>query len=199
MKKLLSVILAAIMATSMCVASVIPAMAASVNSPVASTLQEGKVTITINGEVKQGVTYTTSATDSREVIFTFTGTGTLKGWENNLKELGLVEGTDFTIVENTDGTLAITFLTQKAVDSWNTGYVKVNAIVDEITEDTTAQTEETTEADEEETAEEATTTKSNASAKSPNTGVSTSAIAGSIALAGAGFAVLVATKKKDAE
>ena len=43
------------------------------------------------------------------------------------------------------------------------------------------------------------TGKSNGSNKSPKTGAAVSAVAASVALAGAGFAVLAASKKKDAE
>lgn len=206
MKKLLSIILSAIMAVSMCTAAALPVLAAdAVKSPTASTipdgttttapgvttpatLQDGKVTPTVNGENRQGVTYGPSSTNPNEVTFRYDGEGTLIGWEYNLTELGLISGTDFTAVENTDGSLTITFITQTAIGQWNDGNVKVNALV-EFDEEEEPVEEEPTEA----------TTKKNPSSKSPSTGVSTAVIAGSIAAAGAGFAVLAASKKRDAE
>lgn len=195
MKKLLSIILSAIMAVSMCTVAALPVLAAdSVKSPTAATLQDNKATVTVNGENRQGVTYGPSATNPNEITFRYNGEGTLIGWENNLTALGLVEGTDFRAVQNTDGSLTITFLTQKSIELWNEGKVWVNAIVDFGVETTTEEeTEEETEPEEEKT------TKKNKSSKSPSTGASTAVIAGSIAAAGAGFAVLAAAKKKDAE
>lgn len=188
MKKLLSIILSAIMAVSMCTAFALPVLAADVKSPTAATLQNDKATVTVNGENKQGVVYSPSSTNPNEITFKYDGEGTLTGWENNLAALGLVEGTDFKLAQNTDGSLTITFISQNAVTQWNAGKVCVNALVD-FEEETT---EEVIEEEEE-------TTKKNASSKSPSTGASTAALAGSIAVAGAGIAVLAASKKRDAE
>lgn len=181
MKKLISILLAAIMATSLCAASAIPVMA--VPSRVAPVLEDDKATTTVNGKQVPGVIYNPSETNPNEVTFVYTGEGTLVGWEHNLISNGLVEGVDFNAVQNPDGSFTITFVTEKAVGVWNAGLVVVNALVDFPT----------TEPDED------TTEKKNTSSKSPATGVSTVAIAGSIAAAGAGIAVLAATKKKDAE
>lgn len=190
MKKLLSIIISAVMAISMCSIAVMPAFAAeAVKSPTAATLQDGKVTPTVNGENIQGVTYGPSTTNPNEITFKYNGDGTLTGWEENLKELGLVSGTDYTRTDNADGTMTLTFISQKAIAKWNEGSVKVNALVDFGEEDTTEEEEEETEE----------TTKKNASSKSPKTGASMTALAGSIAVAGAGLAVLAATKKRDAE
>lgn len=217
MRKFISIAISAIMAVSMCTAAALPAFAAdNVSSPTASTipdttvpgttvpgtsttesttlatLRDGMVTPTVNGQNIQGVTYGFSATNPNEVTFRYDGEGTLISWEDNLVALGLVSGTDFVAVQNTDGSYTITFMTQTGVNQWNSGNVKVNAIVD-FGEDTTV----IEEVEEEETEEE--TTKKNVSSKSPSTGVSTAVIAGGIAVAGAGFAVLTASKKKDAE
>ncbi|MGN1420701.1 MAG: hypothetical protein ACI4XC_04230 [Eubacterium sp.] len=185
MKKLLSIILSAIMAVSMCTAFALPVLAAdTVKSPTAATIQDDKAIVTVNGENKQGVVYGPSDTNSNEVTFRYDGEGTLTGWENNLTTLGLVEGTDFKLVINEDGSLTITFISQNAIAQWNDGKVWVNALVD---------------FDEETTEEPKETTKKNPSSKSPSTGASTAVIAGSIAAAGAGIAVLAASKKRDAE
>ncbi|MGN1328426.1 MAG: hypothetical protein ACI4V4_01865 [Eubacterium sp.] len=191
MKKLLSIILSAIMAVSMCTVAALPVLAAdTVKSPTAAALQNDKATITVNGENRQGVTYGPSSTNSNEITFRYDGEGTLTGWENNLSALGLAVGTDYTLVQNPDGSLTITFISQAAIDQWNAGNVAINALVD-FDEETT---EEEIEEDEEEE-----TTKKNISSKSPSTGASTTAIAGSVALAGAGIAIIAATKKRDAE
>lgn len=188
MKKLLSIILSAIMAVSMCTAFALPVLAADVKSPTAATLQNDKATVTVNGENKQGVVYSPSSTNPNEITFKYDGEGTLTGWENNLAALGLVEGTDFKLAQNADGSLTITFISQNAVTQWNAGKVSVNALVD-FEEETS---EEVIEEEEE-------TTKKNDSSKSPSTGASTAVLAGSIAAAGAGIAVLAASKKRDAE
>lgn len=188
MKKLLSIILSAIMAVSMCTAFALPVLAADVKSPTAATLQNDKATVTVNGENKQGVVYSPSSTNPNEITFKYDGDGTLTGWENNLAALGLVEGTDFKLAQNADGSLTITFISQNAVTQWNAGKVSVNALVD-FEEETS---EEVIEEEEE-------TTKKNDSSKSPSTGASTAVLAGSIAAAGAGIAVLAASKKRDAE
>ncbi|MGN1123562.1 MAG: hypothetical protein ACI4RR_04405 [Eubacterium sp.] len=187
MKKLLSIFIAAIMAVSMCAISALPAIAApTVNSPVAPTLKDDSVITKVNGDNSQDITYKPSGTNANEITFTYDGEGDLTGWEDNLEALGLVAGTDYTAVKNSDGSYTITFITTKAIDAWNAGSVVVNALVD-FEDDVTVE-----DVDDE-------TTKKNSSSKSPKTGISSAAVAGSIALAGAGIAVVAAAKKKDAE
>lgn len=186
MKKLLSIILAAVMTVTVFALSVVPAMAAdTVNSPTASTAERKDATLQVNGVVtKTDITYGPSANKNNTVIFTYKGEGTLKGWENNMESLGFVAGKDFTATANADGTYEITFITDDAMVSFASGKVVVNALVDFGT-GTTAVT--------------ADTTKKNDSSKAPATGISSSVVAGSVAVAFAGAAVLAATKKKDAE
>lgn len=200
MKKIISLVIASMMAVSMLATGAVCAMAettTSVNSPTAAVLQPEKAQLTVNGESRQGVTYTPSTTNPNAVTFTYNGEGTLTGWSDNLDSLSLVAGTDYTKVTNTDGSLTITFITQKAISTYNAGSVVVNAIVDFGTTTTAATTEEEEDTEEEDTTE--TTTKTNTSSKSPATGSSTALAAGVIAAAGAGFAVLAATKKKNEE
>lgn len=181
MKKFLSVMLAAIMAVSAFAVSVIPAMAAP--SPVATTATNKGPTTTVNGATNTtDVTFTPDPNNSSKIDFEYTGEGTVEGWSNNLTEIGFVEGTDFTAVENADGTYSITFLNDEAKKAFDDGKVVVDVQVKFATTTTTAGT-----------------TKKNDSSKSPSTGVATSVIAGSIAVAGAGIAVLSVTKKRDAE
>lgn len=190
MKKIISLVIAAMMAVSM-FAVTVPAMAANVSSPTAATLQEGKAQTTVNGETRQGVTYSVNAQTKKSVTFTYNGEGTFKSWTDNLSALGLAEGTDYTKVLNADGSQTIIFISQKAITSWNNGSVVVNAVV-EFADDTTQATEKDTTK-----ATKATEPKKNSSSKSPATGASSAVMAGAIAAAGAGIAVLAATKKKE--
>lgn len=178
MKKLLSVLLAAIMSVSVMAVAAVPAFA--VPSPTGSTAAPKGPITEVNGSVNdKDITFTPDANDSNTIIFDYTGEGTLIGWEENLNDLGLVEGTDYTKSENPDGTLTITFITDKAQQAYNNGSVVVNALVKFASTTTSA--------------------KKDDSSKSPSTGFTTSVVAGSIAVAGAGVAVLSAIKKRDAE
>lgn len=186
MKKLLSIILAAIMTVSVFALSAVPAMAAdTVNSPTAPVVNFDGITLMVNGvATKTGITYHIESVDGNEIItYTYTAEGTLKGWEQNLNALGCVDGVDYTAVQNKDGSFTLSFITDKAKAALSSGDVVVNAIVDTGKETTKAQG----------------TTKKNDSSKAPATGVSSSVAAGSVAVAFAGLAVLAAAKKKDAE
>lgn len=184
MKRLLSIALAAIMAVSTFAISIVPAMAATVNSPTASTAVNKKPTLQVNGVVTEtDITYSPDKTSPTSVTFTYTGEGTLIGWEENLQDLGLAEGTDYTLTYNQDGSLTITFISEDAIEDWDNGDVTVNALVD-FGEGTTATTA---------------TTKKNDSSKAPATGMSTALVASGLAATCAGIAVLSATKKRDAE
>ncbi len=182
MKKIISVIVATMMVISMFAVSV-PAMAENVSSPAAVTIADGKVKTTVNGKERQGVTYEINVSKPNEVTFTYNGEGTFKSWSDNLSELGLVKGTDYTITVNKDGSETISFISQKAITAWNNGSVVVNAVVD--FDEATTKSEKTTKA------------KKNSSSKSPATGASSAVLAGGVATVGAGIAVLAAMKKKE--
>lgn len=184
MKKLLSVILAAMMAVSVFAVSLIPAMAEdTVNSPTASTAAPTGPTLEVNGvPTDKDITYTKDE-NNHSYTFNYVGGGLLLGWEENCKDLGLVEGVDYTAVENADGSFTITLISAKAQNYWDTNKIIVDALVDEG-ESTTATTA---------------TTSKNDSSKAPATGMSSSVLAGSVAVACAGIAVLAATKKKFSE
>lgn len=187
MKKLLSIILAAIMTVSVFALSVVPAMAAdTVNSPSAEPINFDGVILMVNGvATSKGITYRVENVNGTDVvIYTYTAEGTLKSWEQNLDSLGCVNGVDYTAVQNADGTFTISFITDKAKEALGSGKVVVNAIVDFGGKETTKVPG---------------TTNKNDSSKAPATGVASSAVAGSVAVAFAGLAVLAAAKKKDAE
>lgn len=181
MKKILSVLLAAIMAVSVFAVSVIPAVAAP--SPTASTAIDSRPQLQVNGKLtKTDITYAVSEGENGAIAATFryVGEGTLKSWEHNLAVLGFEEGEDYTAVQNKDGSFTITFISAEAKAAFGKDSVIVNAIVD--IKDNNGKN-----------------TTSNGSSKSPETGIAAAAIAGSVALAGAGIAVLSAVRKKDAE
>lgn len=181
MKKFLSVLLAAVMTVSVFAISVVPAFAAQ--SPTATTAEENKPQLEVNGEItKTEVTYKVEDDGEGHIsaTFRFVGEGRLRDWEDNLKELGFVEGKDYTTANNKDGSYTIVFLSAEAQAAFENNKVVVNAIVDR-------------------TGDGSGSTDGNDSSKSPSTGLATAAIAGTIAAAGAGFAVLSASKKKDAE
>ena len=187
MKKLISMVLSLVMALAAMAVCTIPAMADDVISPTATIAHDKKPNLSVNGSSSStDITYTVDPNNPNKVTFEYHGDGTLVGWEDNLTdELGFVEGSDYEAVFNEDGTYTITFISEGAIDAWNDGLVSVNAIVVY---------------DEDETNGNKTTTgKKDDSHKSPSTGAPTSAIAATVAVAGAGFAVLAATKKRDAE
>lgn len=199
MKKILSLALAALMAVSAFAVSVVPAMAAeTVNSPSAVVIISPLTQV--NGVANSAdITFTQSLEDPYSVSFTYTGKGILEGWEYNLEELGFVDGTDYTASETEDGVLTINFISAASQDALEADQVIVNALVDMQgttgTTDVTGTTEGTGSTG---TTAGGTTADKNESSKSPATGLATSAVAGGIALAVAGLAVISA-KKKDAE
>lgn len=189
MKKILSIMLAAVMAVSALVVSALPVMAEDVLSPTASTAVDKKPTLQVNGvTTTTDVTYAADPEDSNVITFTYIGDGDITGWETNLAELGFVEGEDYLITENEDGTLTITLISDEAIAAWKNGDFVINTLVD-FGEEEEATAPSSSPA----------TTKPNTSAKSPSTGASTAVIAGTVAAAGAGIAVLAALKKRDAE
>lgn len=187
MKKILSLMLATVMAVSALVVSALPVLAAdTVVSPTASTAVDKRPTLQVNGvTTTTDVTYAADPDDPNVITFTYIGEGDITGWEANLAELGFVEGEDYTITENEDGTFTVTLISDEAIAAWKNGELVVNALVD---------------FGEEEPSEPGTagTTKPNDSSKSPSTGASTAVVAGAVA-AGAAIAVLAALKKRDAE
>lgn len=173
MKKLLSIVLASMLAFSAVSMTTISAFAesATVASPEKTTIAVDKIG-QVNGQNSDDVTYTVDPTDPTKITFTYTGDGTMNSWEFP----GLTEGKDYVIISEDGNSITIQLLNN------NASKVIANAIVD---------------FDEEETPTEKTTAKKSKSNESPDTGAS---VAAGIALAGAGAAVLVALKKKqDAE
>lgn len=180
MKKFLSVLLAVIMSVSVMAIASISAFA--VESPTATTAPDKDIVIQVNGKDSTDVKYTFDDTEiPYHAEFEYVGPGRLVGWEDNMQALGFVLGVDYTRTIDANGKLKLEFLTQAAGDAFIAGDVVVNAIVEFDGETTTVPV------------------AADDSSKSPSTGLATSVIAGSIAVAGAGVAVLSATKKKDAE
>lgn len=201
MKKITSIVMATAMAVVMCVSTSVSAFAANVQSPTAATVPSTSnvtnkniipPTVNVNGQNTSGITYRPNETNANEITFVYEGDGTFIRWEQNLTDLGLVEGTDYTLVLNADDSMTITFISVAGIAAWENGRVVVNAIVEFDDEDEPTTAEETTKK------KVTTTAKKNSSSKSPATGVNTGVAAG-IAAAAACVAVLAAAKKKDAE
>lgn len=181
MKKFLSIVLAVIMSVSVMTVASISALA--VESPTATTAPK-EIDIQVNGESSTDIKYTFDDTElPYTATFEYVGPGKLVSpyWEENMESLGFVLGVDYTKTIDSNGRLTIKFLTEEAGAAFKNGLVTVNAIVE--FDETTTKVPVT----------------SNGSSTSPNTGAAASVIAAGIAAAGAGIAVLSATKKKDAE
>lgn len=179
MKRFLAVLVAVIMSVSVMAAVSVTAFA--VESPTATTAQDKKPITTINGDVdKDDIRYTEDPNDPYTITFEYTGDGILEGWDENLNDLGLVDGQDYTTINHPDGRFTITFISANAKQLYDNREVIVNAIVKFPTATTG-------------------TTSKNNSNKAPETGIATSVVAATVAAAGAGFAVLSASRKRDAE
>lgn len=172
MKKLLSVLLATMMAFAAVTVTTISAFAAdtSVASPETTVVTIEKIGY-VNGAPSKLVTYSADENDPTCITFTYKGTGRLIGWE--FPEL--TEDKEYEVVSEEGNSITVQLI------NGYTGRVIANAIVEE--NGTTGASEETT-------------AKKSESSESPATG---SAAAAGIALAGAGAAVLIALRKKDAE
>lgn len=186
MKKLLSVILSIMMVAAISISFAVPAMAAdgiSVYSPggteILHTMNVPKVNKAGSNQIKGA----SVANGSNQFTFTYTGTGTLTGWEildKDGKAFPANGDSSYKVISKEGNSITIEVLDWSL---WETpdGYT-INAVVTE----TTSSTGTTTPAD------------SNTSSTSPSTGVASVAFA-TVAAAGAGVAALALLKKKDAE
>ena len=204
MKKLSSILLAVAVAITMFAMGSLYAFADSVNSPTASTAATttpttkptttehktgGGPKTTVNGADSDDIIIDDSTIDDGYVTIEYDGDGAVIRWESNFDELGLVEGEDYTLVFNDDGTVTVNFLSDEAYDAWYSGNMQVNAVVEAE--------EEGGEEEEEEEETKASTTKKNKESKSPATGADFAVVSGGIALACAGLAVVAAKKKNN--
>ena len=167
MKKLISIILSVMMVLSLGALSVMPVMAATVNSE--EPVNPGVVSGQVNGQNSNDVTFVVSPANPMEYTFTYGGNYEFLGWEFNGLEAG-----DYTVVSENGKTITI----QLTASGANKDFV-ANAKVNAPTTPTTPTTPSTGDKD--------------TSGKSPSTGVAI----GGIAVAGAGVAMLAALKKRD--
>ncbi len=181
MKKLLSVLLAVVIAACACTALAVPAMAYSVNSPGGRTVHVGNDPL-VNNRKSNQVNPVVVATDDYQstITFTYKGDGDLKGWQIIDKNGNAVavgnNDPSYRIVSQDGNSITIEILDW---DKWESpdGYT-INAVVEnEGTSDNGDKDSGST---------------------SPKTGVASVAFA-SMAAAGAGVAILGLTKKRDAE
>lgn len=124
------------------------------------------IKVTLNGETSHNTSYDRDKNNPNIITFTYTGSGQLVGWDFPDGE----EGVDFEIISQEGNSITI-----KVLPNYKGERIWANAI-DEFSEDETKQS---------------TTVKKDNGTKSPKTG----ATAG-IGLAGAGLAILLATKKR---
>ena len=177
MKKLLSIVLSVIIAVCACTATAIPALAISVRSPGGTVVHDANDPL-VNSKKSNKVTGNSVKPGSNEITFTYTGDGTLKGWQIIDKDGNAVpvgnNDPSYRIVKQEGNTLVIEVLDW---DKWESpdGYT-VNALVEGETQEGSG----------------------DSSSKSPGTGAVSIAFA-SMAAAGAGVAILGLTKKRDAE
>ena len=120
MKKIISILLSVVMLVS--VSAVTFSAFADVESQ-ETTKTSSKVTVEVNGNTSKDVTYKTDPDDPATITFTYTGDGTLEGWEFD----GMVEGVDYEIV-STDGNS----ITIRLLNDYD-GDITANAIVKDTT------------------------------------------------------------------
>lgn len=181
MKKLLSVVLSLIAVVALSVSMAVPAMAAvNVYSPEAVVIEHKANDPTINKKPSNQVSGVQQKPGSDIVVFTYTGTAELLGWnliDKDGNEIPLsTTAASYRIVSQEGNTLTLEILDWSYFEAPD-GYT-VNAVV---------KTDAPTPGG----------SKDNSS-KSPATGAASIAFA-SVAAAGAGAALLALTKKKDAE
>ena len=98
---------------------------AEVQSP-SSVTPGSKITVEVNGNTSKDVTYKADPDDPAIITFTYTGTGTLEGWEFN----GMVEGVDYQVVSKDGNSITIELL-----NGYNSD-IDANALVDKDSEGT---------------------------------------------------------------
>lgn len=184
MKKIISAVISVIAAFSVCAAFAAPAMAAiHVYSPEAVAIVHEANDPLLNGQPSTQVSGSQLEAGSDQLVFTYTGSGTLTGWnlidkDGNAITLSAASSV-CRIVSQEGNTLILEVLDWDDFESPD-GYT-VNALVD-VGGATTG---------------ESTTVDKDTSATSPETGVSVAAAA--VCAACAGAAILALSKKKDAE
>lgn len=122
MKKIISVLLSVVMLLSVSTAAVSVFAADNVNS-IESTTKGNKITVEVNGNESNDVTYEKDPTDPTKITFTYTGDGELEGWEFP----GMTEGVDYKIISEEGDSITI-----QIINGYD-GPIVANAIVKEET------------------------------------------------------------------
>ena len=169
MKKILSILLAAMLAFSALGATSMMAFAASntVASPEHTTRDNDKIG-QVNGKVSDDVDYEVDPTDPTKISFTYTGNGDFQNWQFP----GMTEGKDYKVISVDGNTITI-----QLINGYE-GDVIGNAIVDFKGETTTKKAP-----------------RKDKKSRSPKTGAT---MATGLALAGAAVLAAM-KKKQDAE
>ena len=120
MKKIISVILAIAMLVSVTAISI---TAFGVVDSIESTTKKNPITVEVNGNETNDVTYEEDDDDPSQITFTYTGDGELQGWEFP----GMVEGQDYEIISEDGNSITI-----RIINGYD-GPIVANAIVKDTT------------------------------------------------------------------
>lgn len=170
MKKLISVLLSVMMVISVGALSVMPVMASTVSSG-EPTPTGPVITGQVNGETSNQVSFEASISNPSQFTFTYNGGLELLGWEFS----GIVEGADYTVVADNGNTITIALTAS--------GMTKQFVANAKVKQDAKPGSE---------TNKPGASDKDN-TGKSPSTGAAMTGIL----VAGAGIAMLAASKKKN--
>ena len=105
MKKVISILLSVVMLVTLSVSAVSVFAEDNVLSP-ESTTKSNKITVEVNGNESNDVTYEKDPTDPTKITFTYTGDGELEGWEFP----GMTEGVDYKIISEDGDSITIQLL-----------------------------------------------------------------------------------------
>lgn len=123
MKKIISVFLSVVMLITV-VSAAFSVFAAGGNvQSIESTTKVNKITVEVNGNESNDVTYEKDPTDPTKITFTYTGDGELEGWEFP----GMTEGVDYKIISEDGDSITI-----QIINGYD-GPIVANAIVKEET------------------------------------------------------------------
>lgn len=173
MKKILTILLALAMVFSVGMSTTTAMAKDPIISP-ETTVKNIVIKVTLNGETSNHTSFKPDPNNPNIITFTYTGDGILVGWEY----IDGVEGVDYIILSQDENSITIQILpAYKGETIW------MNAI-DEYPDESTTK-------DDKKPTDKSTTVKKDDSTKSPNTGAATG-----LGIAGAGLAILIATRKK---
>lgn len=105
MKKILTIVLSLVIMLAVGAGAITAQAKDPIISP-ETTEKHIVIKVTLNGEDSHHTSYTPDSENPNKIIFTYTGSGELVGWDFP----GMIEGVDFVIVEETQSTITIKIL-----------------------------------------------------------------------------------------